>query len=165
MLLTFMRAPRTYTREDTVEINCHSGIFTLRLILKRVLEAGARMARPGEFTRRAFLNGRIDLSQAESILKIIRARSDEAVKIAASNMQGRLSQEIREIRESILNLLARIEAQLDFPEELEEEETALGREIENELGRIKELLENMARGGGKRPGYAGRAGQRDCGKT
>ena len=146
VLLTFMRAPRTYTREDTVEINCHSGIFTLRLILKRVLEAGARMARPGEFTRRAFLNGRIDLSQAESILKIIRARSDEAVKIAASNMQGRLSQEIREIRESILNLLARIEAQLDFPEELEEEETALGREIENELGRIKELLGNMARG-------------------
>lgn len=143
VLLTFMKAPHTYTREDTVEINCHSGIFTLRLILKRVLGAGARLARPGEFTRRAFLNGRIDLSQAESILKIIRARSDEAVKIAANNLKGRLSQKIRELRGRILNLLARIEAQLDFPEDLEDE-AGQESEIQKEIRQIKELLEEMA---------------------
>lgn len=145
VLLTFMKGPRTYTREDTVEINCHSGIFTLRMILKRVLEAGARMAQPGEFTRRAFLNGRIDLSQAESILKIIRARSDEAVKIAASNIKGGLSQKIKELRGRILDLLARIEAQLDFPEDLEDE-PGLEREIKKELEQIRDLLEKMARG-------------------
>lgn len=145
VLVTFMKAPRTYTREDTVEINCHSGILTLRMILKRVLKAGARMAGPGEFTRRAFLNGRIDLSQAESVLKIIRARSDEAVKIAVSNLKGRLSKETGEIRDRILDVLARIEAHMDFPEDLDEE-VEMDRETREELVRIKELLGKMADG-------------------
>ncbi len=145
VLVAFMKAPRTYTREDTVEINCHSGILTLRLILKKVLESGARMAQPGEFTRRAFLNGRIDLSQAESILKIIRARSDEAVKIGVSNLQGRLSKEIGKIRNKILDVMARIEAGLDFPEEIEEE-VEMEREVKEELMRVEERLADIAEG-------------------
>lgn len=144
VLVAFMRAPHTYTREDVVEINCHSGIFTLRLILRRVLEAGARLARPGEFTQRAFLKGRIDLSQAESTLKMIRARSEEAVKIAAANMGGRLSQKVSEIRERMLNLWARMEAQFDFPEDLEED-AALGDEARAEMSAIREALGKMAR--------------------
>ncbi|NLA11401.1 MAG: tRNA uridine-5-carboxymethylaminomethyl(34) synthesis GTPase MnmE [Firmicutes bacterium] len=144
VLVAFMKGPHTYTREDTVEINCHSGIFTLRLILQRVLEAGARLAEPGEFTRRAFLNGRIDLSQAESILQIIRARSDEAVKAAAANLRGRLSRKITEIREGLLGLLARIEAQLDFPEDLEEDST-LERELPRALQGMSESLDGIFR--------------------
>lgn len=144
VLVAFMKAPHTYTREDTVEINCHSGIFTLRLILRRVLEAGARLAGPGEFTQRAFLNGRIDLSQAESILKIIRARSDEAVKAAASNLRGQLSEKIKELREGLLSLLARIEAQLDFPEDLEED-AALEGELHRELGEMIASLDRILR--------------------
>lgn len=145
VLAAFMKAPRTYTREDTVEINCHSGILTLRLILKRVLEEGARLAQPGEFTRRAFLYGRIDLSQAESILKIIRARSDEAVKIGVSNLQGRLSLEIRKIRDKILTVLVRIEARLDFPEDIEEE-IDWEREVKKELEEVEEMLSDLAAG-------------------
>ncbi len=143
VLVSFMKAPRTYTREDTVEINCHSGILTLRMILKRVLRAGARMAGPGEFTRRAFLNGRIDLSQAESILKIIRARSDEAVKKAVLNLGGHLSKEVGGIREEILSILARLEAHLDFPEDLEDE-VEMDRETGKRLMAIVGHLEKMA---------------------
>lgn len=145
VLAAFMKAPRTYTREDIVEINCHSGILTLRLILKRVLESGARLAQPGEFTRRAFLNGRLDLSQAESILKIIRARSDEAVKIGLSNLQGRLSREIGRIRDKIMAVLARIEARLDFPEDVEEEIDP-DREVKEELEEIVAELSDLAAG-------------------
>lgn len=145
VLVTFMKGPRTYTCEDTVEINCHSGILMLRLMLKRVLEAGARAAGPGEFTRRALLNGRIDLSQAESVLKIIRARSDEAVKAALSNLGGALSQKIGEIRKRIMGILARMEAQMDFPEEFEEEFVLEGQKRE-ELSGIKNILEEMAEG-------------------
>ncbi len=144
-LVTFMRAPRTYTREDSVEINCHSGILTLRVILKRALEEGARMAGPGEFTRRAFLNGRIDLSQAESVLKIIRARSDEAVKKAVLNVGGHLSKEIGELREGILNILIRLEAHLDFPEDLEDE-VKLDDKTREEMIRIVERLGKLTDG-------------------
>lgn len=145
VLVAFMKGPRTYTCEDTVEINCHSGILILRLLLKRVLEAGARAAGPGEFTRRALLNGRIDLSQAESVMKVIRARSDEAVKAAVSNLGGALSEEIGKIRDRITNILARLEAHMDFPEEFEEEIVFDGQKIE-ELSTLKGLLEKMADG-------------------
>lgn len=144
VLVSFMKAPHTYTREDTVEINCHSGILTLRMILERVLQAGARMAEPGEFTRRAFLNGRIDLSQAESTIKLIRARSEEAAKAAVSNLQGRLSKRITELRQRMLDLLSRVEAQLDFPEDLEDDRD-LERELQKELGEMKEVLSRMSR--------------------
>lgn len=145
VLLSFMKAPHTYTREDSVEINCHSGIFTLRQILKRVLSEGARLARPGEFTERAFLRGRIDLSQAESVLRIIRARSEEGARIAADNLKGRLSQNIREMRSAMLSLLARVEAQLDFPDDLDDE-AAVGEEIKKELLRFRGELERLAEG-------------------
>ncbi|NMD42463.1 MAG: tRNA uridine-5-carboxymethylaminomethyl(34) synthesis GTPase MnmE [Firmicutes bacterium] len=145
VLVSFMKGPHTYTCEDTVEINCHSGIFTLRLILQRVLEAGARAARPGEFTRWALLNGRIDLSQAESVLNIIRARSDEAVRTSAANMQGYFSREIGRMRQELLGLLAWIEAQLDFPEDLEADSAREGQ-LQDELGRMIGLLEQISRG-------------------
>lgn len=145
VLVTFMKAPRTYTREDTVEINCHSGILTLRAVLKRALEAGARMAGPGEFTRRAFLNGRIDLTQAESVLKIIRARSEEAVRIALSDLKGALSGDIRKIRDQLVGILAHIEAHLDFPDEFEEE-AGVERGMRENLRAIKDHLREMGDG-------------------
>jgi len=117
VLTSFMPAPKTYTREDIVEINCHSGIFALRTILKIVINSGARLAEPGEFTRRAFLNGRIDLSQAEAVINIIRARSEEAVRTAARVLSGGLTEKIENIRSELINLRAPIEAMLDYPEE------------------------------------------------
>lgn len=148
VLLSFMKAPHTYTREDSVEINCHSGIFTLRQILKRVLQAGARAARAGEFTERAFLRGRIDLSQAESILKIIRSRSEEGSRIAANNLQGELSRKIEKLRGAMLDLLARIEAHLDFPDDLGDGE-GMGEEIQKELAQLREGLKRLAQGAGR----------------
>ncbi len=119
VLTSFMPAPNTYTRENVVEINCHSGIFALRTILKLVLDSGARLAEPGEFTKRAFLNGRIDLSQAEAVINIIRARSEEAVRTAARVMRGELSEKIDHIRKLLIDLRAPIEAMLDYPEEFD----------------------------------------------
>jgi tRNA modification GTPase len=129
-----MHAPHTYTCEDTVEVNCHSGIFTLRMILSLILKKGACLAEPGEFTKRAFLNGRIDLSQAESVLKLIKARSEEGVKMAARNVQGNLMQEIISLRSEIMDVLVHIEAALDFPEELDESLTS---------AEVKELIQKL----------------------
>ncbi len=120
VLISFMPAPHTYTREDVVEINCHSGILTLRAILKIVLSSGARLADPGEFTKRAFLNGRIDLAQAEAVMNIIRARSEQAVKTAARVLKGDLHLAIDQLRSNIISLRAPVEAMLDYPEEHEE---------------------------------------------
>lgn len=137
VLVSFMAAPYTYTREDIVEINCHSGIFALRSILKLVLESGARLAEPGEFTRRAFIHGRIDLSQAEAVLSMIRARSEEAVHAAARTLRGELSQKIEQIRENIIDLRAPIEASFDYPEEFTNED----RESDFLLEALYELQE------------------------
>ena len=145
VLVAFMKGPRTYTCEDTVEINCHSGILMLRQLLKRVLETGARAAGPGEFTRRALLNGRIDLSQAESVMRVIRARSDEAVKEAVSNLGGALSVEIGEIRDKIRDILAQLEAHMDFPEEFDKELSYDEQRIDD-LAIIKRHLEKMVDG-------------------
>jgi tRNA modification GTPase len=117
VLLTLMRGPHSYTREDVVEIQCHSGYGVLRRILELTLAQGARPARPGEFTLRAFLSGRIDLTQAEAVLEVIRARTDAGLKVAAGHLEGSLGRNLKEIREGLLNLLARVEAALDFPEE------------------------------------------------
>jgi tRNA modification GTPase len=145
VLVSFMEAPHTYTREDTVEINCHSGIFTLRMTMNLVLKNGARLAEPGEFTRRAYLNGRIDLSQAESVLRIIKARSEQAVKIAACNIQGRLSEKTKALRDKILSILARIEAVLDFPEEVEED-PGMMEEIKKGMEEIIYFLQEILQG-------------------
>ena len=120
VLLTWMQAPHTYTREDVVEINCHSGYGVLSRLLALVLEQGARLAQPGEFTLRAFLSGRIDLTQAEAVLEVIRARTDAALQVAEGHLQGSLGRGLARIREILLDSLARVEAALDFPEEAEE---------------------------------------------
>lgn len=117
VLLTLMRAPRSYTREDVVEINCHGGIVAARAVLDLVLTEGARLAEPGEFTKRAFLNGRIDLTQAEAVLDIIRAKTDFALKVGTSQLKGVLSRKINKIRQTLIELLSRMEAAIDFPDE------------------------------------------------
>ncbi|OGP55925.1 MAG: tRNA uridine-5-carboxymethylaminomethyl(34) synthesis GTPase MnmE [Deltaproteobacteria bacterium RBG_13_52_11] len=117
VLLTFMAAPKTYTRQDVVEINCHGGFGVLQRVLEVVLREGAREALPGEFTRRAFLSGRIDLAQAEAVLDIIQAKTDEGLRLAGEQLRGRLTKEIEGLRGSLLKILTPIEAYIDFPEE------------------------------------------------
>lgn len=117
VLLTIMKGPNTYTREDVIEINCHSGPLVLKKILELVLRGGARLAEPGEFTLRAFLNGRIDLTQAEGIIELIQAQTDQALVQANKLLQGGLQQRLRVIQEKLLSLLAQLEAAIDFPEE------------------------------------------------
>ncbi|HOY57155.1 MAG TPA: tRNA uridine-5-carboxymethylaminomethyl(34) synthesis GTPase MnmE [Verrucomicrobiota bacterium] len=117
VLLTVLRAPRTYTREETVEISCHGGVLPARLVLAAVLAGGARLAEPGEFTKRAFLNGRIDLAQAEAVADLIHARTELALSAAQEQLAGKLSQRVRRLRDDLLGILAHIEAQLDFADE------------------------------------------------
>lgn len=117
VILTVMRAPKSYTKEDIVEINCHSGIISLKKILELVLKLGARLAEPGEFTKRAFLNGRIDLAQAEAVVDVIRAKTDTSLKVAVNQLEGDLSGQVKVLRERLLNLYTHIEASVDFPEE------------------------------------------------
>lgn len=117
VLLTVMCKPRTYTREDMIEISCHGGILPARTVLETVIEAGARLAQPGEFTRRAFLNGRIDLTQAEAVIDIIHSRTELAMVAAQSQLAGALSKKINELRENLMHVLAHIEAHIDFPDE------------------------------------------------
>jgi tRNA modification GTPase len=116
-LVTYMKAPQTYTREDIIEINCHSGPLVLQKVLELVLKGGARLAEPGEFTLKAFLNGRIDLTQAEGIIELIQAQTDQALEKANKLLQGDLRQLLKGIQEELLSLLAQLEAAIDFPEE------------------------------------------------
>jgi tRNA modification GTPase len=116
-LLAVMRAPRTFTCEDVVEITCHGGILPAKLVLDAVLANGARLAEPGEFTRRAFLNGRIDLAQAEAVADLIRSRTELALRAANEQLAGKLSQRINRLRDEMLDTLAHVEAHIDFPEE------------------------------------------------
>ncbi|MFH1577785.1 MAG: tRNA uridine-5-carboxymethylaminomethyl(34) synthesis GTPase MnmE [Candidatus Omnitrophota bacterium] len=117
VILTVMRKPRSYTREDVVEINSHGGIIPLRKILELVLDSGARLSKPGEFTQRAFLNGRIDLTQAEAVLDIIRAKTDSALRVSIGQLKGALSKKINRLRKKLLVPLAILEADIDFPDE------------------------------------------------
>jgi tRNA modification GTPase len=117
VLLTVMRAPKTYTREDIVEISCHGGAMALRKILELILKYGVRLAEPGEFTKRAFLNGRIDLSKAEAVLDIIRAKTDTALKLGIEQLKGGLAQRIKIFRGQLIDILAHVEADIDFSEE------------------------------------------------
>lgn len=116
VLVSIMRAPNTFTREDVVEINCHGGMVAAKRILDLVLEYGAKLAEPGEFTKRAFLNGRIDLSQAEAIIDLIRSKTDRAMKVAMNQVEGKLSNRINQIRGTLLEVLAHIEVTIDYPE-------------------------------------------------
>jgi len=117
VLVAFMRAPHTYTREDVVEIQGHGGPLVLLRILRAVLTQGARMAQPGEFTLRAFLNGRIDLAQAEAVMDLIGAQTEAGQRLAVQQLRGRLSEQLQEARHAILNVIAQIEVSIDFPEE------------------------------------------------
>ncbi|HWP46439.1 MAG TPA: tRNA uridine-5-carboxymethylaminomethyl(34) synthesis GTPase MnmE [Candidatus Limnocylindrales bacterium] len=117
VLVTLMRAPKSYTREDVVEISSHGGFISLKRILDLVLKGGARLAEPGEFTKRAFLNGRIDLSQAEAVIDIIQSRTELSHKVAVRQLEGRLSQKVRAIRDTLKHLTALVEASIDFSEE------------------------------------------------
>ena len=149
VMAAVMRAPKTYTREDIVEINCHGGINTINRILQLTLKHGARMAEPGEFTKRAFLNGRIDLSQAEGVMDFIRSKTDEASKVASGQMQGRLKVYVESLRQSILNILAQVEVNIDYPEydDVEEATTELlleeAEKVKTEIG---ELLKSSSQG-------------------
>ncbi|MGA3231773.1 tRNA uridine-5-carboxymethylaminomethyl(34) synthesis GTPase MnmE [Lactiplantibacillus pentosus] len=116
VMASVMRAPKTYTREDVVEINCHGGLVATNEILQLILSHGARMAEPGEFTKRAFLNGRLDLSQAEAVMDLIRAKTDKSMKVALNQLDGDLSKLIRHLRQDILDVLAQVEVNIDYPE-------------------------------------------------
>src|ERR1043166_6154079 len=117
VLVSVMRAPRTFTREDVVEITCHGGILPAKTVLDAVLAAGARLAEPGEFTRRAFLNGRLDLAQAEAVADLIPSRPEPALRAANEQLAGKLSRRINERRDDMLKTLAHVEAHIDFPDE------------------------------------------------
>ncbi|EEK70427.1 tRNA uridine-5-carboxymethylaminomethyl(34) synthesis GTPase MnmE [Bacillus mycoides] len=116
VMVSIMRAPRTFTRENIVEINCHGGLVSVNKVLQLILAQGVRLAEPGEFTKRAFLNGRIDLSQAEAVMDLIRAKTDRAMNVAINQMEGRLSKLIGHLRQEILETLAHIEVNIDYPE-------------------------------------------------
>ncbi|HIC91523.1 MAG TPA: tRNA uridine-5-carboxymethylaminomethyl(34) synthesis GTPase MnmE [Syntrophaceae bacterium] len=117
VLLTLMRKPKTYTREDVLEINCHGGILVLQKVLELTLKEGARLAEPGEFTRRAFLNGRIDLTQAEAVVDMVKSKTKRALSLATQQLKGQIYEEIRNIQERIIYVLSHLEAAIDFPEE------------------------------------------------
>jgi tRNA modification GTPase len=146
-LLTVFKGPSSYTGEDVVEISCHGGSVTLRKALDAVFSSGARPAEPGEFTKRAFLNGRLDLVQAEAVNDIIRAQTDQAQKLAIRQLDGELSREVSGIAESILSVLSRIEASVDFPEDVDEPDCLeLASETEEMISKLDELISTSDRG-------------------
>lgn len=145
VLVMLMRSPKTYTTEDTVEINCHGGISTTGKILEILINNGARLAEPGEFTKRAFLNGRINLLEAESVNDLIVAKTDAARTLAINNVGGKLTEKIRELREKIVKILSNIEVNIDYPEYTDELEVT--HELMNKyLGEITKDLDNLVSG-------------------
>ncbi|WP_297214256.1 MULTISPECIES: tRNA uridine-5-carboxymethylaminomethyl(34) synthesis GTPase MnmE [Thermodesulfovibrio] len=144
VLVSVMRAPKTYTREDVVEINCHGGFIILNKILNLLIRQGARVAEPGEFTKRAFLRGRIDLSQAESVIDLIRAKTDDARKIALEHLDGKLSIKINELRDILTRVCAHVEAYIDFPEE--EIDGLTEAEIKKEIIKVRDEIDKLIEG-------------------
>ena len=139
-LVSVFRRPHSYTGEDLVEISCHGGILVTRKILSLLLEMGARSAEPGEFTQRAFLNGKMDLTQAEAVMDLIRAQTDLALRAANEQLAGYLGQELSQLQESLLTALAHVEAYIDFPDEAIEPET--GKML---IGRLDGIVERLTR--------------------
>lgn len=156
VLLTVMRAPRTYTRQDVIEINCHGGIVPLKKILDLVIKEGVRLARPGEFTLRAFLNGRIDLTQAEAVLDIISSKTEKSLELAYSQLEGKFSSLIKDLNKRLLDVYVQIEARIDFPEEGLEFKfrKELIKELDILIRDIRNLLETSKRGIILREGFS-----------
>lgn len=148
VLVIVMRAPNTYTREDVVEIDCHGGILVTRKVLEAAIKAGAKPAEPGEFTKRAFLNGRIDLSQAEAVIDVINSKNEYALKSSVSQLDGKLSAKIKEIREVLLNHVAYIEAALDDPEHisLDNYVNNIEKDVDNCVDNVYKLLKTSDNG-------------------
>jgi tRNA modification GTPase len=149
VMLSVMKGPKTFTKEDVVEINCHGGIVSVNRVLQHVLAYGARLAEPGEFTKRAFLNGRIDLSQAEAVMDLIRAKTDRAMNVALGQMEGRLSKLIRSLRQEILEILAHVEVNIDYPEYDDVEEMTHKMLLEKAIyvrDELKKLLQTSQQG-------------------
>lgn len=156
VMVSVMKAPRTYTREDVVEINCHGGLVSVNRVLQLVLTNGARLAEPGEFTKRAFLNGRIDLSQAEAVIDLIRSKTDRAMTVALNQMEGRLSKLIRSLRQTLIETVAHVEVNIDYPEyDAEEMTQQLLLEKTNEVKiEIEKLITTSKQGKILREGLA-----------
>ncbi len=148
VMTVLMEAPATYTREDVVEINCHGGVVSLKKVLDLVLEHGADLADRGEFTKRAFLNGRIDLSQAEAVIDLIKAKTEKTYEVAISQLEGSLSKEIISIREGLVNSLVNITVNIDYPDEDIEEivYSDLEKDIILEKERVSKLLDSFSTG-------------------
>ncbi|MCM0647022.1 tRNA uridine-5-carboxymethylaminomethyl(34) synthesis GTPase MnmE [Clostridium swellfunianum] len=148
VIVSFMKGPKSFTAEDTVEINCHGGVIATNRVLEEVIKAGARLAEPGEFTKRAFLNGRIDLSQAEAVIDIIRAKTELSMKSALAQSEGRISREIKTLRHKLLGIIAHIEATVDYPEEDLEETTSVitSSQLNSVLKEIEKLLSSANEG-------------------
>lgn len=141
VLVMVMDGPRSYTGEDTVEIDCHGGVLAMKRVLETVVKYGARPAEPGEFTKRAFLNGRIDLSQAEAVIDVINAKNEYALKSSVSQLRGAVQKVIREIREQILYQIAYIESALDDPEHISID--GYGEHLKEETESIKEKIDRL----------------------
>lgn len=150
VIISYMKGPKSFTAEDVVEVNCHGGVTSTNRVLQEIIKAGARIAEPGEFTKRAFLNGRIDLSQAEAVMDIIRAKTDLSMKSAVMQSSGYLSREINKLREYMLNTLALIEYSVDFTEDDEEVDESVPIRIMEQLSKAKTemnmLLKNADEG-------------------
>ena len=148
VLVSFMKGPKTYTREDVVEINCHGGAFITKKVLETAIKAGARPAEPGEFTKRAFLSGRIDLTQAEAVMDIIRADSDYAIKSAGRRLNGGIGDKLKPVKDSILTDMAYIEAALDDPEHMSLDGKAeeIRENVVNNINALNNILENAGKG-------------------
>ena len=141
VLAVYMKAPTTYTGEDVVEIDCHGSVISLRKTLELVLREGARMAEPGEFTKRAFMNGRLDLSQAEAVIDMIKAKTDKGFDVAVSQLEGRLSEKVKEIRQRILDVLVAVAVNIDYPDE--DIEYITYETLEKNISQIGDMIENL----------------------
>ena len=148
VLVVLMRGPKTYTREDIVEINCHGGYLVLQKVLELVLAQGARMAQPGEFTKRAFLNGRIDLTRAEAVIDLIKARTMEGINIANQQLKGSLYKEMASLKGRLIGHLSLIEAHIDFPEEEMETipQAEMRRDLHNSIQKLEEWISTYEEG-------------------
>ena len=144
VMVSLMKAPKTFTREDVVEINCHGGIVAVNRVLTLILKEGARLAEPGEFTKRAFLNGRIDLSQSEAVMDLIRAKTDRAMNVALGQMEGKLSKLIGELRDALVETLAQVEVKIDYPEYDEVDEMTIPHLLEK-CTWVKEEINKLLR--------------------